>query len=161
MTEENSEFFDAFLAMQAELPVIAKNAENSHFHNKFADLATIVTTVRPILAKHGFVIIQQPGIRVGNGDPILSTILRHKSGYEMRSEMLLCLAKNDPQGQGSALTYARRYALSTILGIVTDEDDDGNAASGTSTPQGAAGVTVRREPPRQTQSISTTAPEDF
>lgn len=135
-------FIESYMQMQAEIPTITKNAENPHFKSKFADLATIVNTVRPILAKHGFIITQVPGYN-DSGDPVLVTSLRHTSGETIVSEMLLCVAKADPQGQGSALTYARRYSLSTLLGIVTEDDDDGNAASNPI----AQPHTVKREPP--------------
>lgn len=128
MTEEKITFTHAFLAMQAELPVIPKNAENPHFKSKFADLATIVEHTRPILFKHGFTVVQAPSISE-DGQPTLKTEVRWIGGGSIQSEMLLCAAKQDPQAQGSAITYARRYAISAILGLVTEEDDDGNAAS--------------------------------
>jgi hypothetical protein len=60
----------------------------------------------------------------------LTYILVHaESGTELRGEMALLPAKADPQGQGSAITYARRYALMAVLGLVADEDDDGNEGS--------------------------------
>lgn len=155
MTDErDNEFLVALVAMQADLPVITKNAENPHFKSKFADLASIIQAVRPVLVKHGFAVTQLPGQR--KGQPTLVTVLWHASGGSVRSEMLLCMAKNDPQGQGSALTYARRYALSSILGLATEEDDDGNAASVVAEPAKAATET-RPSPLR----VNDTIQEDF
>lgn len=148
MSEATNEFLTALVAMQAELPVIIKNAENPHFHSKFADLASIVQATRPILAKHGFAITQAPGYRAETGDPTLSTVLWHASG-SIRSDMLLCMAKNDPQGQGSGITYARRYAYSAILGLVTEEDTDAEGVSGPSAP---AQAPQTRPSPRQTHT---------
>jgi hypothetical protein len=65
---------------------------------------------------------------IEGGATALITTLAHTSGQFISGEYPLCPAKSDPQGQGSALTYARRYALSAILGIVTDEDDDAESA---------------------------------
>lgn len=62
----------------------------------------------------------------------LTTIVMHESGEWIMATAKLELSKPDPQGQGSAITYMRRYALSAALGLVTEDDDDGNAAS---TPQ--------------------------
>lgn len=148
-TNVKAEVAKAFVAMQAELPVIVKNAENPHFRSKFADLASIVQATRPILAKHGFAITQAPGYRAETGDPTLVTNLVHVSGNAVRSEMLLCMAKNDPQGQGSGITYARRYAYSAILGLVTEEDTDAEGVSGPSAP---AQGSQTRPSPRQTHT---------
>ena len=142
-------FIKALVGLQAELPVVTKNAVNPHFGSKFADLATIIETVRPLLAKHGFALTQHPEHH--EGQPTLVTRLWHSGGSSVRSEMLLCMGKNDPQSQGSALTYARRYAISAILGLATEEDDDGNAASA---PSKAPQATQRRPPLRHAQTFA-------
>jgi hypothetical protein len=56
-------------------------------------------------------------------------LVHGESGEQMEGTMLLQAAKNDPQGQGSAITYAKRYALMALCGLSADEDDDGNKAS--------------------------------
>ena len=78
--------------------------------------------------KHGLIWVTLPVCR---GDvPVLHYRLIHAAtGESIDGEMLLMLAKQDPQGQGSAITYARRYSLMAVLGLVADEDDDGNNAS--------------------------------
>jgi hypothetical protein len=87
------------------------------------------------LAKHGLAVTQGISFQQGFSDAAavlhdtLTTSLIHKSGQWIESEMPLHLPKQDPQGQGSAVTYARRYAYMAILGLVADDDDDGNAAS--------------------------------
>jgi hypothetical protein len=63
------------------------------------------------------------------GHDVLWTMLGHTSGQWIASDMLLHLVKDDPQGQGSAITYARRYSLCSAIGLVADDDDDGQAAS--------------------------------
>lgn len=117
----------ALVAAQAEFSAIPKNSDNPFFKSKYADLATVVAVTSPILAKHGLGLSQFPS---GTQEhPALTTYLIHSSGQFVACEMPLYLPKNDPQGQGSALTYARRYAYMAVLGLVADEDDDGNAAS--------------------------------
>tara|TARA_R100000278_G_scaffold121934_1_gene106945 strand:+ start:20 stop:667 length:648 start_codon:yes stop_codon:yes gene_type:complete len=112
-------------------------ADNPYFKNKYADLLTIIKTVKPILYKHGFILFQvvkQPSVLSDSGSktPLLKTILRHISGESIEDEGVPLVCKNpaDPQQQGSAITYARRYGMQSILGIVADTDDDGQAASG-------------------------------
>ena len=102
---------------------VTKDAVNPHFKSKFASLDNIIATIRAPLSKCGLAFAQFPD---GDG---LTTILTHTSGEWIKATANLKLVKQDPQGQGSAYTYARRYALSAILGLATDDDDDGNEAS--------------------------------
>lgn len=118
----------ALLAFQAEAPTLRKDAVNPHFKSRFTSLDTIVETVGPLLVKHGLVWTTLPG-RDEHGDPALHYRLVHaESGEALTGAMPLMLTKQDPQGQGSALTYARRYAVTAVLNLVSDEDDDGTAA---------------------------------
>jgi hypothetical protein len=116
------EMFEALLAVQTEIKPVKKDAENPFFKSGYATLAAIWEQIQPTLAKHGFVIIQP----VQNA--VVETHLIHASGEEVISLYPL-IVKNatDPQAHGAACTYARRYALSALLGIVTEDDDDGNA----------------------------------
>ncbi len=109
---------------QADVPKIAKNSTNPFFHSKYASLDDIISAVRAPLAKHGLVVSQIPC-----GDNRLLTLLIHEQGEYIGDEASTCPAKNDPQGAGSAITYMRRYALSAILGIAAEDDDDGNVAN--------------------------------
>jgi len=92
----------------------------------YADLGDIVKIVSPTLKEYGLAFSQTPTSI--NGLPALTTILMHTSGQWISDTMLLHIDKDDAQGQRSAMTYARRYALSTLLGIVTETDDDGAKA---------------------------------
>lgn len=117
------EMFKALKAFQSECPKIKKDSENPFFKSKYADLASIWEVVQPILAKHDLVLIQ----------PIqgkeIKTILMHASGEIIESNYpIISKSEINPQDYGSAITYARRYALSSMLGIIADDDDDGNAA---------------------------------
>jgi hypothetical protein len=126
---ETSTLLSALAALQAELPKLPKDKTNPHFHSKFTGLDTIVDTVGPLLAKHRLVWVTKPD-RDELG-PYLEYRLAHLDAPEsLAGRMPLLLAKDDMQGLGSALTYARRYALSSVLNLVADEDDDGGAASG-------------------------------
>lgn len=127
VNEPISELVKALIGAQQEFAPLAKSATNPHFKNKFVPLNEVIETVLPVLNKHGLAISQFPTLTI-DGEPGLTTMLMHVSGQFLESTMPLLTAKNDPQGQGSALTYARRYALMSVLGLVGDEDDDGHAA---------------------------------
>lgn len=118
----------ALLAFQANAPAIKLDATNPHFKSRFASLPKIMDAVRPELAKAGLVWTTLPGVQ--DGQPVLHYRLAHAaSGESLDGTMPLMLAKSDPQGLGSAITYARRYAVLAVLGLVGDEDDDGVAAA--------------------------------
>lgn len=122
------ELTKALLAVQKDLPTVGKDSDNPFFKSKYASLAHIMKVVLPILNKHGVFVSQAPDQL--DGQPTLVTNLVHgETGQQVSSTMPLFLTKNDPQGQGSAITYARRYAIVSMLGLVVDEDDDGNAGS--------------------------------
>ncbi len=124
----------ALVAAQAQLKAIPKDATNPHFKNRYASLDGIVETIRPVLAAYKLAVIQ------GAGDPIIDhggslegfsveTMLIHESGEWISNAAIVPLTKVDAQGAGGALTYGRRYGLSALLSLATDEDDDGNAAA--------------------------------
>jgi hypothetical protein len=120
----------AMLAVQAEAPKLPKDGTNPHFKSKFTKLETIVEKVGPILNKHGLVWFAMPSRSKDDGKPVLRYRLAHApSGETLEDEMDLMLARGGAQEQGSGITYARRYALVSVLNLVADEDDDGHAAS--------------------------------
>lgn len=117
----------ALTSAQAEFETVAKDATNPFFKSKYADLPAVTKAAAPVLAKYELAVVQLPGCDEA-GDT-LTTMVLHASGQYLAGSMRLRPVKNDPQAQGSALTYARRYAYMAALGLVADEDDDGNAAS--------------------------------
>lgn len=123
---------EAILAFQKSAPDLRHDSENPHFHARFLSLPGLFAKVLPIANEKGLVIQQWP-THVRNGEslkPALRTRITHaESGEFVEDVMLLFATKEDPQAQGSALTYARRYSLMAALGLVADEDDDGNAAA--------------------------------
>lgn len=127
MSPSITRFAPAFVQVQMALRPVVKNASNPHFGNNFADLASILEEALPILNANGFALLQFP---TGDGGKLgLLSMLVHESGEFISAGMPLVPEKNNPQGEGSAITYGRRYAACAILGIRT-ADDDGEAASG-------------------------------
>lgn len=118
----------ALVAFRRVCPTISKDSINPHFKSKFASLDAIHKVVDPLLAENGLMVMQFPAS--GDGTAGCLTRIVHESGETMEYEFLVPLAKRDPQGACAAVSYARRYGLSGALGLVTEDDDDGNAASG-------------------------------
>lgn len=117
----------AMAAAFGELEAATKSANNPHFKSKYADIATVIDAVKPALVKHGLFFTQHP--EPSERGVCIETMLHHASGESISLGKLFVPAnKQDAQGFGSALTYARRYALVTAFGVPT-EDDDGNAAT--------------------------------
>lgn len=116
----------AYVAAFSEIEAATKSAKNPHFKSKYADLPAVIDAIKPHLAKHNLGFMQCP--RPSDGGVSIETILIHASGEKMSMGVLFVPAnKHDAHGYGSALTYARRYALQTCFGLPT-EDDDGHAA---------------------------------
>lgn len=127
-TVQETTLYEALLKAQQQFPLIKKTDNNPFFKSKYAGLPSILEVVLPILHKNNLVLIQSP-ITEGDKVGIKTTIAHINSGKEIIGEFFVTLAKNDPQGAGSAITYCRRYALVSMLGLNVDEDDDGNSAS--------------------------------
>ena len=120
------ELFAALAKAQAEIENASKNAANPHFRSRYADLAEVLNTVRPVLARHGLCVIQSTAF---DGAMVsVDTVLGHASGGSVSSCAACVPAKVDAQGVGAATTYLRRYALAAIAGVA-QEDDDGNGAA--------------------------------
>lgn len=109
---------------QSQVGRVAKDGNNPYFKSKYATLENVISTIQKPLSDNGLSFSQFP-----TGDNELSTILMHTSGQWLKSTCKLNPKDNTPQGVGSAITYMRRYALSAVLGIATEDDDDGNLAS--------------------------------
>jgi ERF superfamily len=157
---EINELAAALVAAQAEFSAVPKNSANPFFKSKYAALPDVVAHTAPVLAKHGLAVSQFiEGEYLPDG---LITYLLHSSGQYLAHTMRLHLPKDDPQGQGSAVTYARRYAYMAVLGLVADEDDDGNRASAPaprreSAPRAAAKPVDASNAPVEVRDIITAA----
>lgn len=119
----------ALTKAQGEMPAVPKDSTNPHFKSKFASLDGIVERTKPVLAKHGLAIVQGTSGESAPGSVTVEMMLLHSSGEYLLSNVVMPLAKNDPQGVGSAITYGRRYLIAAMLSLAADEDDDGNASS--------------------------------
>lgn len=127
---EINELAAALAKAQGQLTPAAKDADNPFFKSSYATLDSIWRVARAPLSSNGLAVVQIP--MYDESGMYLITTLMHASGQWLRSYYRINPVKADPQGIGSALTYARRYALAAIVGVTTaDEDDDGNAASQT------------------------------
>lgn len=124
-----SKIAPALLAAQKAITFAAKDATNPHFRNKYADLPAVVDAVKPALNEAGITFLQSATPSDSDSRLHLVTRLLHESGEWIEDTLVMPLPKQDPQGYGSAMTYARRYALAAITGLYQD-DDDGNAGSG-------------------------------
>jgi hypothetical protein len=125
------EFYKDLFALHQELDTVdfIKAAEGSTGNRayKYLDLPSLKRQINPILRKHNFIWSSKPGLNA-DGTPTLQFALVHISGQEDAGEMALMSKAVSPQDQGSAITYARRYALTAQLDIVADEDDDASKA---------------------------------
>jgi len=126
--QPHSTLAKALVAAQKDMPKVEPDGINPHFKSRFVTLGHLIAKARPVINKHGIAVAQFPSADA-EGKPTLVTILMHESGETLQFDAPLFLSKNDPQGQGSAITYMRRYALASALGISDQEDDDGNAGS--------------------------------
>lgn len=125
-SQEINELAKALSKAQGKIRHAVKDSANPFFKSKYADLTSVWDAIREAFQAEGLAVAQCP--QVENGASVLETILMHSSGQWMSSTVPLNPVKNDPQGLGSAITYMRRYALQSIAGVCSD-DDDGNAAS--------------------------------
>lgn len=122
-SETFKEIAPALVKAIGEIPNPPKNAVNPHFKNRYADLASIIETVKPILLKNGLTVIQ--GSEADGNIVTVRTRIVHVSGEWIETSLTMAAAGSDPQKIGSAITYARRYSISSFLNIAADDDDDG------------------------------------
>jgi hypothetical protein len=126
-SESLKELASALSKAQAVMEGAKKDHQNPYFKSRYANLESVWACARKPLADNGLSVVQLPGKNeLGH---FLETTLLHSSGEFISSRMFISPVKEDPQGIGSAITYARRYALMGAVGIAP-EDDDGEAAMG-------------------------------
>lgn len=131
MTEEKKKAVDVYQALfkvQSTVDVVRKTADNPFFKSKYADLPDVWDAVKNALKENDLLVYHKT---VSNDSDYLDTFIRHiPSGTEISSNMRLHLQKPTSQEYGSCITYMRRYAISSMLGLVMEnDDDDGNNAS--------------------------------
>lgn len=140
---DHKNVYAALAAAQAEMGKALKDSSNPAFKSKYADLASVMDACMPALGKHGIAVFQ-PTFDDDTGRYV-KTVFAHVSGEIIECRVPLIVNKNDMQGYGSAVTYARRYGLMGMAGIAP-EDDDGNAAA--------------KSPPPKASHVSTEALRD-
>ncbi len=121
-----AELAKALSQAQSEMKPAKKDSENPFFKSHYADLASVWDAIREPFTKHGLSVVQLPSS--GHYGVGVTTLLLHVSGEWVSGDLVMKPIKDEPQSIGSCLTYARRYALSAIAGVAT-EDDDGYAAT--------------------------------
>ena len=141
------ELFTALAKAQSEVENAVKGSTNPHFKSKYADLAEVLNTVRPVFAANGLSIIQIPSFDGAMAS--VTTCLAHSKGGMITGVSSCVPAKTDAQGIGAATTYLRRYSLASVCGVA-QEDDDGQSAAHTKTriaisPLQVASLQVRLE----------------
>jgi hypothetical protein len=128
-SEQIDQLAIALAKAQAENGIVHKDAKNPFFKSNYATLAQVWETVRPILTAHGLSVVQMPS-HDENGYYVESMLI-HSSGQWIKSKTYMKPVKDDPQGIGSLISYARRYALQSLV-MVCPDDDDGEMAMGRS-----------------------------
>jgi hypothetical protein len=125
-SESITKIAEALTKAQAAMKPALKDSRNPHFNSKYADLTSVWDAIRTPLTDNGLSVLQLVGTNEAE-KTTLTTRLLHVSGEWIESTWAIPIGKQDPQGLGSALSYARRYALAAAVGVVQD-DDDANAA---------------------------------
>lgn len=156
-SEQLDQIAPALAAFQGEVDNAGKTAQNAHLKNKYADLAEIVNTISPVLAKHGLSYSQHTSSDPANGTVTVEGFLLHKSGQWLKSSLTLPCAKWDAQGIGSAITYGRRYQAAAMA-FIGQEDDDGEGAVGRGTRPGQQ-ARPQAQTPAPTQTSAPTQSE--
>lgn len=126
--DQRAALYAALVAFQGAVPTVAKDRQNPHLRNRYATLESVIETTRPHLAAAGLAVVQEPlddGDRAG-----CVTRIVHRDGGELVSTLLMPVGDargvSRPQAVGIVLSYARRYAWLSVLGLaVGDEDTDG------------------------------------
>lgn len=123
----NNSIAIALATAQLNMGKALKSANNPHFRSKYADLASVTDACMPALNEAGIAVIQ-PTTDDESGRYVETILIHGESGESLKCRVPLLVSKQDMQGYGSAVTYARRYGLMSMAGIAP-EDDDGNAAA--------------------------------
>jgi len=127
VTDKRADLAKALVKAQASMGPAIKDSKNPHYRSSYASLSAVIGAVIPALNEQGVAVMQLP--HLDESYVQLTTILMHTSGQMLSSTVATPMGKKqDAQAVGSAITYLRRYALQSIMGLPV-EDDDGNAAS--------------------------------
>lgn len=143
MSEQTKELFTAMSAFQKDVKQPKKDANNPFFKSKYVPLENVVDAIHTIGSQHGLSEMTYPAVSENGTEFGVGVIITHSSGQFIQfPPITLKPDKNTPQGVGSAMTYARRYALSSAFGIASETDDDGNDISGNGSEKPAKKITA-------------------
>lgn len=149
-SEQINELSTALNKAQSQMMCAGKDGNNPFFKSKYATLNSVWEAVKDALLSNGLSALQPISYKEGN--PVVKTVIMHTSGQFITGECpIICAKQNDPQALGSAITYARRYSLASILGVMTDEDDDGEQAMARSASKKTQ--TPAKEPAKKSVSL--------
>jgi len=126
-SESLNELAVALAKAQGAIKGATRDADNPYFKSKYADLASVWDACRKALSDNGLSVVQTPSTE--GAQIAVTTLLLHTSGQWIRDTLALTAKDEGPQAAGSAITYARRYALASFVGVAP-EDDDGEGAEG-------------------------------
>ena len=143
-SEQINDIAAALAKAQTKVKNAIPNAENPHFRSSYADLEAVKAACMEALNANGIAVVQSPVVTDGRVG--VTTRLLHASGQWIEGEFTMPSVKQDPQGYGSALTYARRYTLAAFAGVATGEDDDGEGAHGRNAPKAASSKATHSAP---------------
>jgi len=132
-SEQTDKLMPAVIKAWSDIKAAVKDSVNPHLKNHYADLASVMDAVKKPLADNDLAVLQ-PVKDNTSSDPgaTVETYIMHSSGQYMMSEFSMSAVDRKPQTIGATITYLRRYALGSMLGLVAEEDDDGNSGSGVS-----------------------------
>ena len=134
-SENTTELAKALLCVQRTVQPVTKDAENPFTKSWYASLNSVMDTCRDALIENGIWLCQYPvPVEQPNAIGLVTKLTHAESGQWQSSLAVVPLPKADPQGMGSAMTYARRYALTAMLGMVTEDDDGEGAKNGKKSP---------------------------
>ena len=155
LSESTKNIFKALSDFKKDFKQPLKDADNPFFKSKYVPLENVVQSIDNEASKHGLGYFQST-VTGENGTAGVITVITHSSGEYIEFDPLYLKAdKATAQGMGSAITYARRYSLSSAFGIASDVDDDGNEASGKSNSYQSSKSNQGKEITEPTQSVDT------
>lgn len=128
-----------FLPIEKKRTARVKTKAGDVYEYKYADLSDVLASVKPGLSKHGMVIVQSAATIAEGAAVVVTTVLLHTSGQWFESSLIMPVPDGKPQTLGSVITYARRYSLTAMLGIMAEEDDDAGVAQDAANDQRGGG----------------------
>lgn len=152
-SNETDKLMPAVVKAWAEIEAAVKNSTNPHLKNHYADLASLMDAIKKPMTDNNLAVFQPVAEMTGDmPGAVVETYIMHSSGQWMMSSFSMASVDRKPQAVGATITYCRRYALGAMLGMVSEEDDDGNSGSAVTEPRGG------RPRPQATQARTQSAP---